>query len=892
MQKGAIVLALVSVALLDCATLSPLGEGICGNGVIDTNEDCDGFKFRDASATCGAPSDRERACRLTCAKAERCPDGWGCATDGICREPSGRFAPISEGMSAGVETMVVGDFDGDRRKDVLGSGPQSATGTAKVRVHYFDAKGQLAHVNALSAPISSPSVRDLDKDLVDDFAFGLDIGGLGVITGQKDRSLIPAVFPSFRISRIDAKAVSIRAVSRLLPGPTKAGFLFAGTVTNPITKETANRLASPDGGYSHSLPVGVEGLIGEPVWGTFLVDATSTCGEVAVAMKSGQNGMIQVFAPCRPKIGEPAHSDWASLRPPIVIDPGMPIDGIQVIDEKVDGRSDLLFSTTRDGNRRVYLLRSNGSGFDPPLQTALVALPLASGDLDLDNKVDFVLPGFILLSTPRDFGPPPPDAGTDAGADPGETPFYYDRFVLSERRVRWTSARVGFFNGDAFPDVVAASDEQPDLDFFGAVGRGEFVQSTISTSGAVLRIDVGDLDGDQLVDVAFLQKPAGSGTSFDVAVAYARTNGAPEAPRVVGRTEQASAFAVFGDPGDPAIDSIGLFFRKNATDGGLPDLAIAIILGNGDRQPVAPLLLEERVDTGDTAEERQWAPLEVHAASVNQEGRIDLTALSVGFTRAQQQSQGDEVFDSAVWVAKGTGDRAFDAPNNELDREAGFRVYANRPLLFETRTAVGDIDRDPTDTREEVVVLERSDENDVVSLFIAPRLTLGPPQRPEVLATFPGERLRREAPFALADVDGDGSLDVVVLLGTLASAKLVVIYNNGSRHFSNDDVATMPMADGELPRGFALLTTGGTSLGGMRKAKRELAVVTNKRLLLAAPDPAERTRFLVRDLVTEGPAIGSATAIACGDFDGDGVDDLAIADSGALRILRQLPVRP
>src|SRR5687768_5390911 len=118
MRTGLAVLALLSLALFDCATLEPLGAGTCGNGVVDANEDCDGFAASGiTSSTCGAPSDPEKACRLTCKTAADCPDGWGCATAGICREPSGRFDPMSEGVSAGVETLVVGDFDGDSRKD-------------------------------------------------------------------------------------------------------------------------------------------------------------------------------------------------------------------------------------------------------------------------------------------------------------------------------------------------------------------------------------------------------------------------------------------------------------------------------------------------------------------------------------------------------------------------------------------------------------------------------------------------------------------------------------------------------------------------------------------------------------------------------------------------------
>jgi hypothetical protein len=36
----------------------------------------------------------------------------------------------------------------------------------------------------------------------------------------------------------------------------------------------------------------------------------------------------------------------------------------------------------------------------------------------------------------------------------------------------------------------------------------------------------------------------------------------------------------------------------------------------------------------------------------------------------------------------------------------------------------------------------------------------------------------------------------------------------------------------------------------------------------------------------------NASDVAAGDFDGDGVEDLAVADSGSIRILRQRPRLP
>src|SRR5512146_1809892 len=80
-------LALVLVgALSGCTDLKDIPAGVCGNGVVESGEDCD-----STSTSCGQP-DTSSACRLVCADDSGCPTGWHCGTDGICREPTGKFS--------------------------------------------------------------------------------------------------------------------------------------------------------------------------------------------------------------------------------------------------------------------------------------------------------------------------------------------------------------------------------------------------------------------------------------------------------------------------------------------------------------------------------------------------------------------------------------------------------------------------------------------------------------------------------------------------------------------------------------------------------------------------------------------------------------------------------
>lgn len=887
MRKAVVILGLVSLALFDCATLEPLGASTCGNGVIDANEDCDGFAAPGiASSKCGAPSDGAKACRLSCETVADCPDGWGCAVTGICREASGKFAAIGEGVSAGVETMVVGDFDGDHRKDIIGSGPQATSGAAKIRVHYFGENAALAHVNTLSAPISSPSVRDFNKDGVDDFAFGLEVGALGVMSGQLDRTLIPAVFPTVRLPEMQAKPVIVFREKAPMPSGDTQGYMFAGSVKTRtgVRKSVLTSLAEK--GYERDLSVGPEGIVGGPIWATFFPnDPSSTCGQVALAMKGASgNGVIEIHSPCRPGAG--GSSEWAQQRAPVVIDAPAPLEGgIHVFKRSPAAAAEILFDTkTTSGLRIVYLLRGDGTAFGTPIATSLPELPIASGDLDQDGKVDFIMPTGLAVSNAK--GAVAGDAGADAGAPADDITFSGYVPVRTGRNVRWTSASIGQFNGDNLPDFIAASDEQPDIEFFSGSLAG-FTASTISTPGPVTHLAIGDFDGDRLTDICFSARHSGSSEQFDLAIAYGRPNGPPESPRVVGRTDEVVLFEIAADPDAPPESTpfgLTLFTSKKEANAQYPDLALAIILANGDRQSVAPLVLSDRAALAPEMNldiYRNWAPLQVYAGPMRDPNRVDLVALAIAFDSTRSGRPIDGLSPAGVWVAEGRGGTAFDGPKQVA--EIGKFDIVDRQVAFDARTAIGDVDNPKDGTNEVVAILRPPNQEGYVLRVNRPDTDAG------AAVDIPGKTMRRDAPMEVIDVDGDGLADVVALLDAGASRRVSVFFNDGSAGFKAP--VDVPLPDGENAQGVTLLTTKGAQPFAKLPARRELAVVTSKRIVIATPS-ADRASFSVRDIVSEAlVSLERPTALTCGDFDGDGVDDLAVADSGALRIIRQLPVR-
>src|SRR5688572_13277854 len=106
----------VAVFAASCADLPPLEPGVCGNAVVDEDEDCDSLADPDLgpNTVCAAADDSTRACRYVCAQTTPCPIGWGCGPDGVCRYASGNYEEAS-GSPFGLrgDFFATGDADDD-----------------------------------------------------------------------------------------------------------------------------------------------------------------------------------------------------------------------------------------------------------------------------------------------------------------------------------------------------------------------------------------------------------------------------------------------------------------------------------------------------------------------------------------------------------------------------------------------------------------------------------------------------------------------------------------------------------------------------------------------------------------------------------------------------------
>ena len=362
MRSTPIAFALAA-SMLQCATLAPIPEGTCGNGVIDANEDCDSFP--DA---CGRADDGARACRLTCDRrqAGSCPAGWGCSVEGFCRQATGRFDAASTPSSAGVVTLLAGDFDGDGRADLFGGGPKN--GVSKPRVHFFDSNGTAAPPVALQFPMSAPVVRDFDGDGRDDLAYALNadnqFGGIGLLAGTTDRAFSPVLFPT-----VTKAGTSMRVVA--LPDDPAAGYLLpSGQGAIIAVERTASGTAfrSVSGGSVLNLteldepaPFGPEQVVGAPQRGRIFapsaVSPPSACGEVVFAYNEGNVGHLAILSPCTAQgSGDNLQLRWRSGAPRDFVLPAKVTGKTLVAD--INGGYPEVFVTTEEG---TYAASSDGT---------------------------------------------------------------------------------------------------------------------------------------------------------------------------------------------------------------------------------------------------------------------------------------------------------------------------------------------------------------------------------------------------------------------------------------------------------------------------------------------------------------------------------------------------
>ena len=838
---GAFVVATLSGS---CADISLLETGECGNFVIDLGEDCDGHPLEE-NTTCAAP-DKPNACRQVCESVKDCPGGWGCGNDKICRRASGSFTPMGDALPfAPPVVMYSGDFDGDKIGDLLLLGHENALGTRPARIAYARPGAMTVELRTLSESLASPAVTDIDVDGGPlDIAFAT-LDGISLLRGTRDRSTEYSVFPFYSTPHGAAVRVVPTNILKEFPGDELIAF-----IDNPNGKTSLNVLTGKSLEPLITVTQNVDSIAGNVGRGRF--DQSAACEQLVFAYR-GANEVL-VYSPCR--ADGPSGLNVGGTPTAIKLPAGVSVDdGVLAADLDFNGRIDILIGT----NTKTHVAWGNGDGTFvsdkangqmnvagpyalPAAVEAKPEFPLAVADINADMKIDYVFPQGVLVS-----------------GEGGHV------FVYKNLGGSWTTAIIADLNANGLDDIIAGSSEAIDLNFLNNAGSGVFNPSTLPTESPISLLAVADFDGDLIRDVAVVQSYLGpsSDSSSTLSIGFGKSHGPPEELVRIGRLGNTTQIvsATISDPDNEATvtdgiaDLIAIDQHTVTVEGSTMPVTHSILFrGNGSR-----VLHTSRPLTYVGGASR---PLALAVAQFA-DGMPEIAALGTDNLTGEL----------SFWTIEGS-EADLARPGPALP--AGFHALGNKKEVtfrYGAYIATGDLNDDDTD--EIVLIAPYGSASDGAAVLIADYDETDDtfvPRAAEAISAV----LSVDNRFELHDVDGDGDLDGVLSTGFHEEpGDLIVLWGDGKGKLLTN------APDHVRPEG---------GVRGFTCIPAEVGC----RLVLAAPSGTYLTtvntgRRLELERIQDLP---EASAIAAGDFDGDGVVDIALHSQEGITLYRSLPVLP
>ncbi|MBP9113358.1 MAG: hypothetical protein KBF88_11165, partial [Polyangiaceae bacterium] len=383
--------------LFSCATLPDLRNSICGDGILQKDEDCDPLATSlqlaswkaGENATCGAQG-QPLACRYVAAERLGCPVGWGRSTAGVCVKPSSKFSPHSVPVESSARSFRGGDFDGDGVADL------AFISAGRMHVIYGDTSTPFETGRALSKAIQSGQVAtdrlqlalepalaagDVSADGADDLVLvspgigGRDNDRLSVNIGAED-SFLTSVIPTYRIEELvgrpkeeeeDKKlprrrqkllrlrGTFLNASSKTMEEGTGV-FVFAPSLATPLLRTNLVQFGLeptlPPLEIPYTVAIGVQSMSLTPL---------STCDVGFVPSKDANSMFVLPLPSC---------ADSPTQVKEFKLTGVSNVEAYTVYDYDRDGRNDLVIKGSQAGVPAVLSLRGQGTAdtlsFAPP----------------------------------------------------------------------------------------------------------------------------------------------------------------------------------------------------------------------------------------------------------------------------------------------------------------------------------------------------------------------------------------------------------------------------------------------------------------------------------------------------------------------------------------------
>jgi hypothetical protein len=834
-------------SLFGCTTFPVIEAGVCGNAVIEENEDCDTFAKKPGES-CRPPGE-EGACHNDCrsivhGKVAKCPDDMGCAPDGLCYRPTGGFdKPVN--FASGVSSWLsTADFDGDGRLDVISTEAANELSQARFRVHYFDTDGKLEETRTFPRVVTRPIARDLTGgDSADDLIFSNDL--IGMVPGRADREWIPATFSSYVLPGSHLRVVPVRAdgvgdaiglavFSVLDEGP---GVYVPALDDLKLLRRA--RLTRP-----------FEDLAGPPLSAELITGPDSPCSEVVYAFLGDE--LVHVLDLCQlntnPLADEVLWRDSAREYLVRLPDGSKVGSAPQAADIDGDGHLDVLVGTA-DGTFVAHgdgaTLESEASPLmlvsgDKETMGDVFALspPLAAGDFTGDGIVDFVEPIGTLSS--------------HKSIVDGQVRYLN---LYKNRSKPWSMAAVADLNGNGFLDVIAGTEGSPGLSFLSGNDGPLPVHTHLNTQGPVRFLTTGDFDGDEILDATYVQSGPPGSNSDTLAIAFGQRDGLPLPGS---RVAAVAGVQQLGSAGQTGVDSVFVISQDELK--GVTRSAFTLFDGSPDRLPFAPYSLVTFSVDGSLHDSLARV---LAAGAFTAPGANDVFALG-----------GDDK-DSTLWSMwlvpdiGGGGEPPRRLTPDEVPADAYPLTINAEGGELSAAALAADLEGDGFD--EALVLMQRG-----LQQLPGPRgcyLLVYDIDGAANTATSKGvvtfAEPCRTPELSRADLDGDGALDLLVLLGDplVGPRQLRLLFNDRNGGFSLAN-STLLGVDQHDIRAFSVFA----------KPPMRIAFVTDDALFVARNKLHDRAF----DGLTRIQDFNNASSVVVTDPSGNGIEDLAVADAAGL----------
>src|SRR5512133_817095 len=290
-RVGAVLFTILG--LIGCKDLPTVAANVCGNGVREAGEDCDGYADTRKGHFC-VPAGQANECRYSCAeqtnpatgKAFGCPEGMSCGPDlGICRKGTGRYTPWGGFVAVEARALELGDLDGDRRDDLLALGNAKDCWDSSAQVLFFDTNGRATPAFDSFTPLNSPSMARLtvnDTSSMRQQIVGGTLYGLATLVANQPGQISSIPYPYMTLPlEASYRMIRVGGVSEQLLGEQILFHYRNGNVT-PAELDTVLGV----------IPPGLGTIIGDPVAANIAEGPSSECDELVFSVQ----GATQVYA--------------------------------------------------------------------------------------------------------------------------------------------------------------------------------------------------------------------------------------------------------------------------------------------------------------------------------------------------------------------------------------------------------------------------------------------------------------------------------------------------------------------------------------------------------------------------------------------------------------------